>query len=76
MIPHQPAVSRGLGSCGIFSNVKGRDYNSKKRGGPVSLQEEIIATLGVKPVIDTDAEIRKRVDFLKAYALQAGARVC
>lgn len=40
----------------------------------MSLQEEIIAALGVKPVIDTDAEIRGRVDFLKAYALQAGAR--
>ncbi|NQX48808.1 ammonia-dependent NAD(+) synthetase [Paenibacillus tritici] len=40
----------------------------------MSLQKEIIAALGVKPVIDTGAEVRKRVDFLKAYALQAGAR--
>lgn len=40
------------------------------------MQEEIIKALGVKPVIDTGAEVRKRVDFLKAYALQAGARGC
>jgi len=40
----------------------------------VSLQEEIIAALGVKPTIDVEAEARKRVDFLKAYVLQAGAK--
>ena len=33
----------------------------------MSLQEEIIAQLGVKPVIDPEEEIRKSVDFLKAY---------
>ncbi|MFD2615091.1 ammonia-dependent NAD(+) synthetase [Paenibacillus gansuensis] len=33
----------------------------------MSLQQEIIAKLGVKPVIDVDEEIRKRVDFLKDY---------
>lgn len=38
------------------------------------MQEEIISALGVKPVIDIEAEVRKRVDFLKAYVLQAGAR--
>ena len=33
----------------------------------MSLQEEIIAQLGVKPIIDQEEEIRKSVDFLKAY---------
>ena len=33
----------------------------------MSLQEEIIAQLGVKPIIDPKEEIRKSVDFLKAY---------
>ena len=33
----------------------------------MSLQEEIIRQLGVKPVIDPEEEIRKTVDFLKAY---------
>ncbi|ALS24238.1 MULTISPECIES: ammonia-dependent NAD(+) synthetase [Paenibacillus] len=38
----------------------------------MSLQEDIIAKLGVKPKIDADAEIRKRVDFLKEYVLKSG----
>ncbi|BCA86350.1 NH(3)-dependent NAD(+) synthetase [Enterococcus saigonensis] len=33
----------------------------------MSLQTEIIETLGVKPVIDPQAEIRVSVEFLKAY---------
>jgi NAD+ synthase len=33
----------------------------------MSLQQEIIARLGVKPTIDVDEEIRRRVDFLKRY---------
>ncbi|PZE19752.1 ammonia-dependent NAD(+) synthetase [Paenibacillus xerothermodurans] len=37
----------------------------------MSLQQEIIAKLGVKPKIDVDEEIRKRVDFLKEYVLNA-----
>lgn len=37
----------------------------------MSLQEEIIARLGVKPVIDPQEEIRKRVDFLKSYIKQS-----
>src|SRR5689334_12895506 len=37
------------------------------------MQSEIIAALGVKPSIDVEAEVRKRVDFLKAYVLEAGA---
>ncbi|MFC3750370.1 ammonia-dependent NAD(+) synthetase [Paenibacillus sp. GCM10012306] len=40
----------------------------------MSLQEEIIADLGVKPTIDVEAEVQKRVDFLKKYVLQAGAK--
>lgn len=40
----------------------------------MSLQEEIIAALGVKPVIDAEAEVRKRVDFLKAYIVESGAK--
>lgn len=38
----------------------------------MSLQQDIIAKLGVKPKIDADAEIRKRVDFLKEYVLKSG----
>lgn len=33
----------------------------------MSLQEEIIAQLGVKPIINPEEEIRKSVDFLKSY---------
>ena len=40
----------------------------------MSLQQEIIAKLGVKPEIDVDAEIRKRVDFLKEYVLKSGVK--
>jgi NAD+ synthase len=38
----------------------------------MSLQQEIIARLGVQPQIDTDAEIRKRVNFLKEYVVNNG----
>lgn len=40
----------------------------------MSLQQEIIQRLGVKPQIDVDEEIRRRVDFLKEYVLKAGVR--
>lgn len=36
----------------------------------MSLQQDIIARFGVKPTIDVDQEIRKRVDFLKEYILR------
>jgi NAD+ synthase len=39
----------------------------------MSLQQDIIARLGVKPQIDVDEEIRSRVDFLKSYVKQANA---
>jgi len=39
----------------------------------MSLQQDIIARLGVKPEIDVEEEIRKRVDFLKDYVRKAGA---
>jgi len=39
----------------------------------MSLQQEIIAKLGVKPTIDPDEEIARRVAFLKDYVLKAGA---
>ncbi|MDF2722489.1 MAG: synthetase [Paenibacillus sp.] len=35
------------------------------------MQQDIIARLGVKPVIDVEEEIRKRVDFLKQYIVQS-----
>lgn len=38
----------------------------------MSLQQEIIAKLGVQPEIDVQAEIRKRVDFLKDYVKKSG----
>lgn len=37
----------------------------------MNLQQEIIEKLGVKPKIDIDEEIRKRVNFLKDYVLQS-----
>ncbi|MNC06023.1 NH(3)-dependent NAD(+) synthetase [compost metagenome] len=40
----------------------------------MSLQEEIIARLGVKPAVDPEQEIVRRVDFLKAQVKEAGAR--
>lgn len=40
----------------------------------MSLQDEIIADLGVKPTINEEAEVRKRVDFLKSYVKGAGAK--
>ena len=33
----------------------------------MSLQEDIIAQLGVKPVIDPQEEIRRSIEFLKDY---------
>ncbi|QJC51018.1 ammonia-dependent NAD(+) synthetase [Paenibacillus albicereus] len=39
----------------------------------MSLQQDIIAALGVKPSIDPEQEIRRRVDFLKEYVVGAGA---
>ena len=36
----------------------------------MTLQETIIAQLGVKPSIDPKEEIRKSIDFLKAYMLK------
>ncbi|GGG24281.1 ammonia-dependent NAD(+) synthetase [Paenibacillus abyssi] len=38
----------------------------------MTLQQEIIERLGVKPEIDVDAEIRRRVDFLKQHVRDAG----
>ncbi|XEC97736.1 ammonia-dependent NAD(+) synthetase [Paenibacillus tarimensis] len=39
----------------------------------MTLQQQIIDRLGVKPEINVDEEIRRRVDFLKNYVLEAGA---
>ncbi|ARS61910.1 MAG: ammonia-dependent NAD(+) synthetase [Streptococcus mutans] len=38
----------------------------------MSLQEDIITQLGVKPKIDAQEEIRKSIDFLKAYMKKHG----
>lgn len=40
----------------------------------MTLQDKIIETFGVKPNIDVDEEIRKRVDFLKAHVKSAHSR--
>ena len=42
--------------------------------GEKLVQKEIIARLGVKPVIDVNEEIRRRVSFLKEYVLKSGTR--
>ena len=42
--------------------------------GVTGLQASIIAELGVRPVIDAAHEVRRRVDFLKAYLLSTPAR--
>lgn len=38
----------------------------------MSLQQQIIAELGVKPTINVEQEVRKRVDFLKSYVKDSG----
>lgn len=38
----------------------------------MSLQQDVINRFGVKPAIDVDEEIRKRVDFIKEYTLKSG----
>jgi NAD+ synthase len=38
----------------------------------MTIQQEIIAELGVKPTIDVDKEIERRVSFLKDYVIQSG----
>ncbi|AET59034.1 ammonia-dependent NAD(+) synthetase [Paenibacillus terrae] len=40
----------------------------------MSLQEQIIAELGVQPTINVEAEVRKRVDFLKTYVTKTGSK--
>ncbi|WP_138494947.1 ammonia-dependent NAD(+) synthetase [Paenibacillus pinistramenti] len=40
----------------------------------MSLQQEIIEKLGVKPSIDPAAEVRKRVDFLKEYVTRSNTK--
>lgn len=40
----------------------------------MSLQEQIIADLGVQPTINVEGEVRKRVDFLKGYVEKTGAK--
>ncbi len=40
----------------------------------MSMQQEIITTLGVKPVIDVGVEIQRRIEFLKTYILNAHAQ--
>ncbi|MFD2701997.1 ammonia-dependent NAD(+) synthetase [Paenibacillus shunpengii] len=40
----------------------------------MSLQEQIIAELRVKPQINVEEEVRKRVDFLKEYVLKSGTK--
>lgn len=39
-----------------------------------TLQEQVIETLGTKPEIDVQAEIRQRVDLLKQYAVKTGVQ--
>ena len=38
------------------------------------MQTQIIQALGVQPTIDLATEVRRRVDFLKAYAKEAHAK--
>lgn len=40
----------------------------------MTLQEQIMKSLHVQPVIDPKVEIRKRIDFLKAYLKTTGAK--
>lgn len=40
----------------------------------MSMQQDIIHTLQVKPEIDVEAEIRKRIDFLKEYCIKSHSR--
>src|SRR5690606_37583256 len=57
----------GRGKAGMPCFCGGREMSVS------NLQKEIIARLGVKPNIDPDEEIRRRVDFLKEKVLEAGA---
>lgn len=38
------------------------------------IQQQIIADLGVQPVIEAQAELNRRIDYLKNYARQSGAQ--
>ncbi|WP_371029346.1 ammonia-dependent NAD(+) synthetase [Pseudoclavibacter sp. JSM 162008] len=40
----------------------------------MSAQQEIIAALGVKPVIDPATEVRERISFMREYLLATGSR--
>ncbi len=40
----------------------------------MSMQQQIIDDLKVKPTIDPEAEVRKRVDFLKSYIEKSGSQ--
>ena len=40
----------------------------------MSLQQQIMKALHVKPEINPQEEIRKRIDFLKEYLLKTGAK--
>jgi NAD+ synthase len=45
-----------------------------KDGWSMSLQEQIIRSLNVKPVIDVETELKARITFLQEYVKSAGAK--
>ena len=63
-----------LGDEALGNEVLENQALENQPPGVSGLQASIIAELGVRPNIDAASEVRRRVDFLKAYLLSTPAR--
>lgn len=61
-----------MNHCNASTDVYTKIKVGCERVKDVDLQQHIIETLNVKPQINVDEEISKRVDFLKQHVLEAG----
>ena len=63
-----------LGNGALGNGALGNGALENQPLGVSGLRASIIAELGVRPSIDAASEVRRRVDFLKAYLLSTPAR--